>query len=505
MPEADAYSLTNVSDSWLKYAQSNAVRCDVVMDQPTWSARRLAVEILIKADQEGSYANLELDKRLRQAKMDARDKALATELVYGTLRWRARLDAAIANASTRPLSQISPQVLNTLRLTAYQLFFLTHIPAHAAVNEAVNLVRTLGQPGAAGFVNAIARRLAKAYLVNTNVDETETVPEKVNFLPRETAGFLAKIPDSKQLAITWSHPQWLIERWLVNYGQEATLGILKTNQTPAQLVIRVNTCQITRKAYLDKLKQCGIQADAGFAPEAVVVATGIAAASLPGYKEGWFTVQDESSQLVAHALNPQPHEFVADLCSAPGGKTTHLAQLMNDLGEVVAFELHPHRSRLVAATARRLHLQCIRVIQADSRHLSAEWQGRFNRVLLDAPCMGTGVLQRRVDLRWRLKPSDLPSLVLVQQELLDAAASLICPNGHLVYSTCSLEPEENTHQVVKFLSRHPEFKRGNLTHLQQLVPALTDQKTHPEITRGELQLLPSATNDGFFLAVLERI
>lgn len=447
------------------------------------SARRLALEVLLRVDDGGAYANIELDKRLRSARMDARDRALATELVYGTLRWRGSLDRAISGASNRPLATLAPVVLNVLRLTAYQVLYLTQVPPHAAVYEGVELVKQMGQAPAMSFVNAVARRLQR-----------QGAPPQA-----------AQATGPGELADLWSHPPWLVERWLDSYGLEATQAVLRANQEVPSLVLRTNTLRISRPGLLAELAGVGIMAQAGLAPDAIIVAGGLAPSALPGYEQGWFVVQDESSQLVALALDPEPGEVVADLCSAPGGKATHLAQCMTDRGEVVAVELHQHRARMVAMAAQRLGLTSINVVCRDSRKLPQAWWSRFHRVLLDAPCTGTGVLRRRPDLRWRVSPDDLAKLVQLQQELLDAAARVVRPGGRLVYSTCSIEPEENTEQVVAFLARQSGFRRAAIAHVGALAPQLADEQHHPEMARGELQLLPSSTADGFFLSCVERL
>lgn len=452
------------------------------MPQPH-SARHVAALVLNQVDAGGAYANLELDKQLRRAHLDERERALATELVYGVLRWQGQLDYCISRASNRSPEQIGPMVRNILRLTVYQLFHLTHIPAHAAVNEAVALSRTVGQPAASGFVNAVARRLAREGMPPFHLDAN----------------------NAQDLSRAWSHPAWLINRWLANYGLAATHRILRTNQQPAHLTVRVNTLRVSRDRFLAEMSRAGVSAQAGLLPDAVLVEGGVAAVQLPGYAEGWFVVQDQSSQMVAYALAAQPGERVIDLCSAPGGKATHIAQLMGDQGEVVALELHSHRARLVSETAARLGIRNIKVIQSDSRRVPPEWQGRFDRVLLDAPCMGTGVLRRRVDLRWRLQAEDLTALTQLQAELLAAAAALLRPGGTLVYSTCSIEPEENRAQVAAFLGSRPQYSRGSLTHLQKCAPGLLAPAAHPELTEGELQLLPAHAHDGFFLSIIKHM
>lgn len=441
------------------------------------TARQLAVEVLNKVDTAQAYANLELDLHLRRSSLSVRDRALATELVYGTLRWRKTVDRCIEATSNRPLHKLNSLLRAILRITAYQLFFLTSIPPHAAVYESVELAKRLHGPGAARFVNATARHMQRS-----------GIPSATG----QGASFLAS---------KWSHPQWLVEKWLSAYGWQATEGMLITNQQPPTVTLRVNTLCITRAAFLEKLQQQGVQALAGATPDAIKIVGSSSVTDLPGYKQGEFIIQDEASQLAAYALQPQPGEVILDMCSAPGGKATHLCQLMKDHGTVYALELHPHRTALIQRNARRLKIKSLQVINHDSRHLPDHLQGVAKRILLDAPCSGTGVLRRRVDLRWRLNDSDFSVLTQMQRELLDAAAIALVPNGRLIYSTCSVEPEENKIQVKDFLNRHPNFRFGTLDHLVDLAPHLID---HKDLTAGELQLLSGTENDGFYIACLEK-
>lgn len=445
------------------------------------TARQLAVKVLYQVDIAHAYANLELDKCLRQTALSARDRALATELVYGTLRWRATVDRCIAAASSRPLTQLHPVLRAILRITAYQLFFLTNVPPHAAVYEAVELTKRLHSYGAARFVNATSRHMQRCGT------------------PPPATG-----QDASLLAGKWSHPKWLVERWLASYGWQATENMLIANQQPPFITLRVNTLQTTRATLLEKLQQKGVQANLGATPDAIQLLGCSSVAGLPGYEQGDFIVQDEASQLVAYAMQPQPNELILDMCSAPGGKATHLCQLMHNQGVVYALELHPHRAALIERNARRLNINTLRVLTQDSRQVPQHLLGQVNRVLLDAPCSGTGVLRRRVDLRWRLQADDLAALETMQSELLDAAALALAPKGRLIYSTCSVEPEENSKQVIAFFKRHPCFRFGSLSHLDIVAPRFTKNIIVSKLADGELQLLSGTENDGFYIACLEK-
>jgi 16S rRNA (cytosine967-C5)-methyltransferase len=348
-------------------------------------------------------------------KLDARDRALATELAYGTTRWRGRLDFELSRRLQRqPLDRLPPTIRNILRLGLYQLRHMDKVPPYAAVGEAVAQAGRHGHAGTAGLVNAVLRRAA-----------SESEPEP---------------PD---LATEYSHPQWLVDRWRSRLPD--AIALMAANNQPPQVVVRVN-----------RLRADTVAGTPGrHAPEAVVV-DGLPEAELAA---GLCTVQDEASMLAARTLDPQPGWICLDIASAPGGKATHLAELMHDEGIVLANELDPERAKLVQAAARRLHLKSVRVRVADARTLPKNWARRCDGVLADVPCSGLGTLARRPDLRWRKTENDLRTLPPLQLQLLEAAAECVKPGGRLVYSTCSTEPEENEDVVARFLAGHPEFER----------------------------------------------
>jgi 16S rRNA (cytosine967-C5)-methyltransferase len=363
-----------------------------------------------------------------------RDQALLHELVKGTLRWRGRLDWALDRLVHIGLSQVQPWVKNILRMGAYQVLFLDRVPPHAAVDESVKLAHKYGHPGTAGLVNSVLRRL---------VEEKDTIE-----LP---AG-----DDVESLAAWGSHPLWLVERWLARFGIEDTRALLLANNRAARVGLRVNPLRSTREQLIERLAAVEMTAvPAQHSPDLVWLETAGSPGALAVFKEGACTAQDESEALVSRLVAPRPHERILDLCAAPGGKCTHLAELMGDEGEVWAMERSPDRVPSLEHTVSRLGVHSIHVVEGDGR--TYPFPMPFDRVLVDAPCSGLGVLARRADARWRKGPEVLREMPPIQLELLAAAGRRARPGGVLVYSVCSFEPEETMVVVERFLRQNPAF------------------------------------------------
>jgi len=300
------------------------------------------------------------------------------------------------------------------------------------------------------------------------------------------------------LTVTLSHPRWLVERWLARLGPEKAAALAAADNRPAPVTLRVNTLRMSREELLRHLAEAGVAAwPTALAPEGIVVEPVRPVEELPGFDEGAFFAQDEGAMLVGHALGPRPGERLLDLCAAPGGKTTHLAALAGDRAAIVALDDHRHKVRLIESNCRRMGITGVTALVADAREYSPSTP--FDGVLLDAPCSGTGTLRRRADLRWRRRPEDLPDLVALQRQLLANAAGLVRPGGRLVYSTCSLEPEENEEQIRWFLGAFPQFRPGDLRRfLPPPAAALVGEDPW-------LYLWPHRQGtDGFFLCRLER-
>jgi 16S rRNA (cytosine967-C5)-methyltransferase len=425
---------------------------------PAPNARAAALEVLL-ADRPGSaYVQELLDEVLTATPLSPLDRRLATQLVYGVLRRRDTLDALLQPLLERPRREVEPWLWNALRLGAYQLVLLTHIPPHAALNETVELATLRGRPKAKGFLNGVLRSLSRL-LTDQQVSEPAA-----DAVPLEEGGYrrLAKpvLPDPAVASLEYvaqacSLPLWLVRRWSERASFEELLRGGLWFARPAPLWLRVNPLRTTRDDFLALLAEHGVEARPGTHPQAVCLEEHTAIRDLPGHRDGHFTVQDESAMRVASAVAPRPGWQVLDLCSAPGGKTTHLAELMHNAGRVVACDLDAERLRRVTEQAKRLDLGIIETHPLDDRSSAALGIETFDAVLVDVPCSNTGVLNRRPEARWRLRPESLRSLTELQKPLLRQAARLVKPAGVVVYSTCSLEPEENQEMARWILREQP--------------------------------------------------
>ena len=444
--------------------------------------REIAYQILMEIE-EGAYANLILDRILRLNKqLNALDRGLITELVYGTVKYRAKLDWLIGETVKKAEKlEKGPRVL--LRLSFYQLLFMDKIPPFAVTNEAVKLAKKYFHTGVASLLNGVLRN----YLRNS---------DKI-ILPD------AQKTPLEYLEIVYSHPQWMLERWLKRYGWENTVKLCEYNNAPADLWIRVNTLKCTRQELAAKLKAEGCDLSfSSLVPEGILLKFSPPVAALPSFKEGLFTVQDESSMLVAHVVNPHSKQIILDVCAGPGGKTTHLAQLMKNQGEILACDVHRHRIGLIKENAERLGIDIVKTKLLDATRIDRELKEQFALVLVDAPCSGLGVLRRRPDSRWHKQPEEVQLLAELQTQILASVYHLLAPKGRLIYSTCTIEPEENFEVVAKFLAEHPEMESFDLT---PYLPYATTAAEKEELKKGRRQFLPFQDGmEGFFIAGLQK-
>ncbi|WP_432821807.1 16S rRNA (cytosine(967)-C(5))-methyltransferase RsmB [Trichloromonas sp.] len=419
----------------------------------TANPRQLAFSILCRVD-EGAYADLTLDAELARAgRIDPRDRGLVTELVYGVLRQRGRLDFALTKFCSKPLAKVEPRVLTLLRLGAYQLLMLDRVPAPAAVHETVELARQENLERATGFINGILRSIIRQQQEIAWPDPADAVP------------YLEKL---------MAFPHWLAKSWVRQFGAQEAVVIGEALLQPAPFTVRVNTLKISREAFLEALAQNGFEArPTAYAPEGVVI-TARSGGPIPGDAEGWYQVQDEASMLIAHLLGARPQERILDACSAPGGKTTHVCALGENAVAVLALDLHPQRVRLVESGARRLGCLGIETRAWDLTRVPDFLSPQsFDRVLVDAPCSGLGVLRRNPEIRWRRTAKDVALMAEQQRFILANAAALVKPGGRLLYSLCTLTAEETAGVVQAFLAAHPEFEQEDLrgaapAHWQEL-------------------------------------
>lgn len=443
------------------------------------SAREAALKILYEVNEKGAYSNIALNKHFASREFGDLDRAFITELVYGVVKWKLRLDKTIEACSNIKLKKLSPWIINILRLGAYQLLYMSKVPASAACNESVRLAGRYGHKASAGFVNAVLRSIARG-------GGSDVVPDR----EKDPVGYLS---------VKYSYPQWLAEKYAGMFGMDFAESLLDAGNGTPELTVRANTLKVTANELIELLKGEGIDAVPGkYAGEAVLIKSPVSVARLESFKKGFFQVQDESSMLTAAVLAPMPGETVLDVCSAPGGKATHMAQLMNNKGTVTARDIHEHKIRLVEEAASRLGIDIIRAELHDASVFDDNDSEKYDRVLLDAPCTGLGIIRRKPDIKWARESSDITSITQLQQRLIDIASRAVKPGGVLVYSTCTILPEENEDIIRNFIKSNYEFYGDDITAF--LPPELAKH------AKGcMLQLYPNRDGiDGFFMARLRR-
>jgi 16S rRNA (cytosine967-C5)-methyltransferase len=412
------------------------------MNHPT--ARSVALSVLRAVREGDAFVQEVLDAELQRVRLNPADRRLVTTLVYGVLRRRGTLDALLRPLITRQPHQVEPWLWDALRLGAFQLALLTHVPPHAAINETVELAAHVGLPRAKGFLNGVLRKFSELitdhFTESPAPDALPLEPGRYRRLSRTVLPDPATSP-VEYLSHGFALPRWLATRWHQRYPWDECLRVGFWFAGPAGLWLRCNTLRTDRESLLAALQQAGVRAEPGDHPLSVRVLDHVPVRELPGFTEGWFAVQDYASMQPAAALNPQPGQRVLDLCAAPGGKATQLAAIMNNQGQLVACDVDRERLDTLRELCGRLGASVVtpRLLRPNQEPPS----GPFDAALVDVPCSNTGVLGRRPEARWRLKADDIPHLVTLQTKLLLLAADRVKPGGVVVYSTCSIEPEEN--------------------------------------------------------------
>ncbi|MCL4523341.1 MAG: 16S rRNA (cytosine(967)-C(5))-methyltransferase RsmB [Acidobacteria bacterium] len=444
-------------------------------------ARRIAFDILRRVEAEGAFAGELLHAKLSgaRAQIKREDAALATELTQGVLRWQRLLDFLIARQTGKPTATLDIEVLLALRLGMYQLRFLSRVPGSAAVNESVELVKAARKRSAAPLVNAVLRKAPREAI------------EKL--LPPDLA------PESR-LGIVHSHPDWLVRRWLTRFGETRAVALLEANNRAPRLACAVHQ-PAQREAMEQEFRHAGMEVEPGaWLRNSLLIRSGNPAAS-ESFRRGWFSIQDEASQMVAHLLDVREDDSVLDICAAPGGKTAILARAAGPQSLVVAADLHAHRLQALLTTLARLNIASVRRVALDATS-PLPFGRSFARILLDAPCSGTGTLARNPEIRWRLQPADLSDLQRRQVALLKNALVLLASGGRLVYSTCSLEPEENELVVDEALQAVRGFHRVHASGA--LEPHLREGASTTRLFDGVFRTFPPEHGtDGFFAAAVE--
>jgi len=409
------------------------------------------------------------------------DRAFLTELTYGVLRWRGKIDWIIRHFSKVPFEKIELEVLNILRLGFYQILFLSRTPCSAAVNESVGLAKGIRGKGGGGFVNAVLRSAIR------RKDEIR-YPE------------ISENP-ALHIAVVQSHPLWLVQRWIKEMGVEETLKICTFNNQMSPLTLRTNDLKMKRKELIEKLREKELKPfPTAFSEEGIILKDPPPTSELPFIKEGYYIIQDEASQLVTSILDPRTDERILDGCAAPGGKTTHVAQKMGNRGDIYALDLSKGKLKSIEEMCQKLGIRIVKTIKGDAaRSLSAPQRLEFDRILADVPCSGFGTLRRNPDLKWRRKEEDIGRLSVLQSSILENLAGYVKEGGILVYSTCTVFHEENEDVVKKFLDEHPEFR---LDPIDEVLP----EECHIFIENGYFKTFPPRDEmDGFFAARMVKV
>ncbi len=431
-------------------------------------AREVALKVLYKIDKEQAYSNIELNEQIRQNRknLDEKDIGLISELVYGVTTWRLTLDEIIKKYSKIKLKKISPWIINILRMGIYQIIFLDKIPKSAAVNESVNLAKRYGHSSSSNFVNAILRKVEK-----TDYDDFFEIEDDIDRISKTT-----------------SMPKWIVEELVKGNGIKIAEQICKNSNLKPNITIRVNRLKIAKKELIQKLEQKGIECKEPENEEMntqdfLILSKVKNIENLQEFKDGFFTIQDLSAGQAAKILDPRPVEMVLDACSAPGGKTTYLAELMENKGKIKAWDIHEHRTKLVEQNANRLGINIIETQVKDATQYDKNLDEKFDKILLDVPCLGIGVIKRKPDIKWQRKPEDIEEITLIQRKILENCSKYLKKGGTLVYSTCSILKEENEEIVIKFLSENKQFEIDG---------------------ENMVNILPNKEKDGFFICKIYR-
>ena len=440
--------------------------------------REIALELLMRIEKEGGFSHLLIANAIGRHPMDHRDETLMTEIVYGTTERKITLDYYLKDYIKQP-KKMEDWVRMLLRMSAYQFIYLDKVPSFAVINESVNIAKKKGHRGTASFVNGVLRAM-----------------------DRQGWKSLDDIKDPIQkLSLETSHPEWLVKRWQDQFGEQTAAAICRENVTRNPLAVRVNRQKTDRETVLDKLEAAGIEArPARVLEEAIMIEKGnVFKTGL--LDEGLITIQDTSSMLAAKAVEAAPDMEVLDTCSAPGGKATFLGEIMENTGRIHAHDLHQNKIKLIKKHADRLGLTNIDAQAMDARKLQTIYEDEsFDRVLVDAPCSGFGVIRSKPDIKYQKQEKDIFQLKTVQRAILDQVAPLVKIGGKLIYSTCTIEKEENEWQIKEFLERYPQYQIDD-TFLEEMKPL-----KRGEISAYGYQLFPqSFHSDGFFITRLVKL
>ncbi len=442
----------------------------------TTNSREIALNILLEIENNRAYSNITMNKSLVKS-MDYRDENLIREIVYGVLENRLYIDYIIRKSSKIRFNKIHNRILEILRIGIYQLAFMDRIPERAAVNESVNLAKKHGHKGTVGFVNGLLREVSRnreKYLEIKTKDKIE------------------------EISIRYSHPEFLVKRWADEYGLEFTEDLCRANNEKAKINIRVNTLKTNKDDLKNMLRASGLDIEDGkYSEDCLLVKDSFRITDMDEYLKGLFTIQDESSMLVSKIMGPKENTKVLDLCSAPGGKSTHMAEKMNNKGYILSRDFHKHKLKLISDNADRLGIKIIETQYHNALNKDNELINQFDYCLLDAPCSGYGIIRRKPEIKLNRSEEDIKSLSQIQYKMIDIAKDYVRVGGFLIYSTCTIIKEENTMIIDRFLRENNNYKLVNIDN------DLSKKEGLESLSKGYVQLFPNIHGtDGFFIAKL---
>lgn len=428
-------------------------------------ARELAIKILYKIEENNGYSNLILDEHLQKErqKLNEKDIGLISEIVYGTITWKLTIDTILQKYSNIKINKISKWIKIILQIGIYQIVFLDKIPKSAAVNESVNLCKKYGYKSV-GFVNAILRKVNKS-----DYEEFENIKD-----------------NNERISKMYSMPEWIVKKLIKQYGISKTEEICINSNLKPTITIRVNSLKNTIEQLKQKLDERNILWENAQTPNFLHLKNIKNVSNIDLFKEGFFTVQDEGAGKIALILNPKQEEIILDACSAPGGKTTHLAELIENKGKILAWDIHEHRVNLVKESAKRLGISIIEANVKDSSKYDAKYENKFDKILLDVPCMGLGVCKRKPDIKWQKTEKEIKEITKIQENILQICSKYLKKGGELVYSTCSILKEENEDIIERFLEIE---KSGTKEGFELICKTI---------------ILPNSQTDGFFICKIRK-
>ena len=429
--------------------------------------RELALKILYKIDNEKAYSNIILNEEINKNRkiIDERDIGFVSEIVYGVTTWKLTIDEIIRKYSKIRLKKISPWIITILRMGVYQIVFLDKVPKSAAVNESVNLAKRYGHKSSSNFVNAILRKISK----------------------KDYEDFFDIDDNIERISKTTSMPVWIIEKLLKEKNIDEVENICKNSNIRPKITVRINKLKTNKEEIKKILAKEKIEFKECELDDFLILEKVKNIENFDLIKNGYLTIQDKGAGLIALVLNPKENEHVLDACSSPGGKTTYMAEMMNNRGEIVAWDIHEHRVNLVEKNAKRLEINIINTECKDATKYEEKYKEIFDKILLDVPCLGLGVLKRKPDIKWQRKEEDINEITKIQKEILNSCSKYLKENGELVYSTCSILKDENEEIIKEFLEKNKNFEAIEISGKQQYI-----------------QLYQDKENDGFFICKLKK-